>query len=216
MARKIKCWSRTNKHNARYVVCSGSKGQKRRRSKRLRKKKQRGGEVKPFIGESWTSSPATWPGVSGNDGVSNHYPLANNVAPLPVSTTQEGGGLKCWSKKNKSNKRYVVCSGSKGQKRSSKRLRKKKQNGTRSKRLRKKKQKGGHKGGALAPQVLVNAGRSLLYNGQSLYNSALGVGGAHDPNPAVHPAMSKGMSLSMNTDRISDIYSSAEKTVGSI
>ena len=213
MARKIKCWSRTNKHNARYVVCSGSKGQKRRRSKRLRKKKQRGGEVKPFIGESWTSSPATWPGVGGNDGSSNHYPLANNVAPLPNSTTQEGGGLKCWSKKNKSNKRYVVCSGSKWRKRRSKRLRKKKQKRARSKR---KRQKGGQKGAPLAPQFLVNAGRSLLYGGESAYNSVRGVGSPQNPNPAVQPAMTKGMVPSINTDRISDIYSSAEKTVGAI
>ena len=204
MARKIRCWSRKNKQNARYVVCSGSKGQKKlRRSKRLRRKKQKGGEVKAFVGESWSSSPSTWPGVAGKDGVTNHYALAKSVMPLPASSSQSGGALRCWSRKNKSNKRYVVCSGSKGQKR------------RRSKRLRKK-QKGGQKGAPLAPQVLVNAGRSLLYGGESVYNSVRGVGSPQDPNPTIQPAMSKGVTPSMNTDRISDIYSSAQKSVGAI
>lgn len=204
MARKIRCWSRKNKQNARYVVCSGSKGQKKlRRSKRLRRKKQKGGEVKAFVGESWSSSPSTWPGVGGKDGVTNHYALAKSVMPLPASSSQSGGALRCWSRKNKSNKRYVVCSGSKGQKR------------RRSKRLRKK-QKGGQKGAPLAPQVLVNAGRSLLYGGESVYNSVRGVGSPQDPNPTIQPAMSKGVTPSINTDRISDIYSSAQKSVGAI
>lgn len=204
MARKIRCWSRKNKQNARYVVCSGSKGQKKlRRSKRLRRKKQKGGEVKAFVGESWSSSPSTWPGVAGKDGVTNHYALAKSVMPLPASSSQSGGALRCWSRKNKSNKRYVVCSGSKGQKR------------RRSKRLRKK-QKGGQKGAPLAPQVLVNAGRSLLYGGESVYNSVRGVGSPQDPNPTIQPAMSKGVTPSINTDRISDIYSSAQKSVGAI
>ena len=204
MARKIRCWSRKNKQNARYVVCSGSKGQKKlRRSKRLRRKKQKGGEVKAFVGESWSSSPSTWPGVGGKDGVTNHYALAKSVMPLPASSSQSGGALRCWSRKNKSNKRYVVCSGSKGQKR------------RRSKRLRKK-QKGGQKGAPLAPQVLVNAGRSLLYGGESVYNSVRGVGSPQDPNPTIQPAMSGGVTASMNTDRISDIYSSAQKSVGAI
>ena len=192
MARKTKCWSRTNKQNARYVVCSGSKGQKRRRSQRLRKKKQKGGEVKPFVGESWTSSPASWPGVGGKDGVTNHYPLANNIVPLAVSTTQEGGGLKCWSRTNKTNKRYVVCSGSKGHKRSGSKRKNKKLKRTRSKRKRqkrarskRKRQKGGQKGAPLAPQFLVNAGRSLLYGGESAYNSVRGVGSPQNPNPVV-------------------------------
>jgi hypothetical protein len=244
MARKIKCWSRKNKQNARYVVCSGSKGQRKlRRSKRLRKK-QKGGEVKAFVGESWSSNPASWPGVAGKDGVTNHYALAKNVMPLPKSTSQSGGALKCWSRKNKQDKRYVVCSGSKGQKRRrSKRLRKKQKGGRglkcwsrknkqdkryvvctgskgqrklrRSKRLRKK-QKGGQKGAPLAPQVLVNAGRSLVYGGESVYNSVRGVGSPQDPNPTVQPAMTKGVTPSINTDRISDIYSSAEKSVGAI
>ena len=243
MARKIRCWSRKNKQNARYVVCSGSKGQKKlRRSKRLRRKKQKGGEVKAFVGESWSSSPSTWPGVGGKDGVTNHYALAKSVTPLPASSSQSGGALRCWSRKNKSNKRYVVCSGSKGQKRrKSKRLRKKQKGGglrcwsrknksnkryvvcsgskgqkrRRSKRLRKK-QKGGQKGAPLAPQVLVNAGRSLLYGGESVYNSVRGVGSPQDPNPTIQPAMSKGVTPSINTDRISDIYSSAQKSVGAI
>ena len=204
MARKIRCWSRKNKQNARYVVCSGSKGQKKlRRSKRLRRKKQKGGEVKAFVGSSWSSSPSTWPGVAGKDGVTNHYALAKSVMPLPASSSQSGGALRCWSRKNKSNKRYVVCSGSKGQKH------------RRSKRLRKK-QKGGQKGAPLAPQVLVNAGRSLLYGGESVYNSVRGVGAPQDPNPTIQPAMSGGVIASMNTDRISDIYSSAQKSVGAI
>ena len=243
MARNIKCWSRKNKQNKRYVVCSGSKGQRKlRRSKRLRKK-QKGGEVKAFVGESWSSNPASWPGVAGTDGVTNHYALAKNVMPLPKSTSQSGGALKCWSRKNKQDKRYVVCSGSKGQKRRrSKRLRKKQKGGRglkcwsrknkqdkryvvcsgskgqkrrRSKRLRKK-QKGGQKGAPLAPQVLVNAGRSLVYGGESVYNSVRGVGSPQDPNPTVQPAMTKGVTPSINTDRISDIYSSAEKSVGAI
>ena len=215
MARKIRCLSRKKKQNTRYVVCSGNKGQKKlRRSKRLRKK-QKGGEVKAFVGESWSSSPSNWPGVAGKDGVTNHYALAENVMPLPASTSQSGGALRCWSRKNKSNKHYTVCSGSKGQKRRrSNRLRKKSQK-RRSNRLRKK-QKGGQKGAPLAPQVLVNAGRSLLYGGESVYNSVLGVGAPQDPNPTIHPAMSKGVTASINTDRISDIYSSAQNSVGAI
>ena len=39
---KLRCWSRKNKQQKRYVVCTGSKGQTKRRSKRLRKK-QKGG-----------------------------------------------------------------------------------------------------------------------------------------------------------------------------
>ena len=43
-----------------------------------------------------------------------------------------------------------------------------------------------------------------------MYNSVRGVGST-SPNPTVQPAMTKGVTPSINTDRISDIYSSAEK-----
>ena len=48
-AGKIKCWSKKTKQNKRYVVCSGSKGQKKRRSRRLRNKKQKGGTLSYFM-----------------------------------------------------------------------------------------------------------------------------------------------------------------------
>jgi len=39
--KNIKCWRRTTKSGGRYTVCSGSKGQKKRRSKRIRSQKKR-------------------------------------------------------------------------------------------------------------------------------------------------------------------------------
>ena len=44
--RRVRCWSRRNKEAQRYVVCSGSRGQKSMRYKRkLRSRKQTGGVV---------------------------------------------------------------------------------------------------------------------------------------------------------------------------
>ena len=37
--RKIKCWSRKNKAGSKYVVCSGSKGQRKSRRKSTKKRK---------------------------------------------------------------------------------------------------------------------------------------------------------------------------------
>lgn len=39
--RSLKCWRRTKKSGGKYTVCSGSKGQKKRRSKRIRSQKRK-------------------------------------------------------------------------------------------------------------------------------------------------------------------------------
>ena len=205
MARKLRCWTRKASNKKNYVVCSGSKGQKRRRSKRINKKRKQRGGVKPFVGGPWTSSPSTWPGAAGVDGMTNHFALAKNVMPLPVSTSQTGGKkLRCWTRKANNKKNYVVCSGSKGQKR------------RKSKRLRKRSRQRGGKGTTLMPQSLVNAGRAIEYQAQSIFNGFRGLPAPVNPNPDVQPAMEKSAKANFNTDKISNIYNSAQKQVGAI
>ena len=204
MTRKLKCWTRKASNKKNYVVCSGSKGQKRRKSKRLRNKRQRGGKVTTFVGSPWTSNPSTWPGAAGIAGTTNYYSLAKNNMPFPEPSSQSGGRkLRCWTRKASNKKNYVVCSGSKGQKR------------RKSKRLRNKRQRGG-KGTTLLPQSLVNAGRAIQFQTQSLYNGFRGLPAPVNPNPDVQPAMEKSAKTSFNTDKISTIYNSAQKQVGAI
>jgi len=211
MGKQLQCWSRKGKKGS-YVVCTGSRGQARR-SKRLRKKarsksnKQRGG-MSPFVGGNWSSQPATWPGVGGVDGVTNHYKLNENVVPLPASSSQTGGKkLKCWSRKSKKGS-YVVCTGSRGQVRRSKRLRKKK-------RSKSKKQRGGNKGAPLS-QTLVNMGRSLSYGGESLFNGVQGYNAPVNPSPENQSALFQDNGPDMNHSKISDIYTQAQNQVGAL
>ena len=124
------------------------------------------------------------------------------------------GKIRCWSKVNKSKKRYVVCTGSKGQKkrRRSKRLRKRggskkircwsRQNkskkryvvctgskGQKRRRKSKRLRKRGGKRNTLLPQSLVNTGRDVEFNLGEVYNGFQGVPPPVNPSPTYQPAL---------------------------
>jgi hypothetical protein len=118
-----------------------------------------------------------------------------------------GKKLKCWSRKSKKGS-YVVCTGSRGQVRRSKRLRKKK-------RAKSKKQRGGNKGAPLS-QTLVNMGRSLSYGGETLFNGVQGYNAPVNPSPENQSALLRDGHPVMNTERVSEIYAQAQNQVGAL
>ena len=129
-------------------------------SVRRRYRRQRGGgcgcssspKIEPteaFVGNAWTSSPATWPGVAGVDGVTNHYAPNQSVvdppAPARYFLSPDGGRAVGGGRRRR---RY---------RRLSRRLRKggRKQHTNRRRRSRRR-----QRGGAIF-QDLTNLGRSV-------------------------------------------------------
>lgn len=89
--------------------------------------------------------------------------------------------IRCWSKQTKAKKRYVVCTGSRGQKKTKRKTKRKRK----SKRLRK---KGGRRY-TLLPQGLVNTGRDVQFGLESVYNGFQGYPSPVNPSPTFQPAL---------------------------
>ena len=109
-----------------------------------------------FVGAPWTGSISNWPGVGGQDGVTNHFSL-NKYIPYDPQTQvmQERAGSLFLGK-------YIGG----GKKKSNK-----------SKKMSKK------RGGGLIPQDLVNFGRTFNYGLGSAYNAINGYQQPVNPLP---------------------------------
>ena len=112
-----------------------------------------------FVGAPWTGSISNWPGVGGQDGVTNHFSL-NKYIPYDPQTQvmQERAGSLFLGEytggsKKKSNK---------------------------SKKMTKMSKK---RGGGLIPQDLVNFGRTFTYGLGSAYNAVNGYSQPVNPLP---------------------------------
>ena len=106
-----------------------------------------------FVGANWKGDISNWPGVAGQDGVTNHYAL-NKYIPYDPQTQvmQERAGSLFLGK-------YIG-----GGKNKSKKMTKK-------------------RGGGLIPQDLVNFGRTFTYGLGSAYNAVNGYQQPVNPLP---------------------------------
>ncbi len=118
--------------------------------------------------------------------------------PRAAKKTRRKRKVKCWSRRTKQNKHYVVCSGSRGQKR------------RRSRRLRK--QRGGL-GSSLFPQELVNTGRNISFNIESGYNAALGKNPPVNPDPAIQPINNSNNLVNYRNSDFPKYYNLSQKKV---
>jgi hypothetical protein len=112
-----------------------------------------------FVGAPWTGSISNWPGVGGQDGVTNHFSLNKYVPFDPVAgVMQERAGSLFLGE---------YTGGSKKKSKKSKKMSK----------MSKK------RGGGLIPQDLVNFGRTFTYGLGSAYNSINGYQQPVNPLP---------------------------------
>jgi len=119
-----------------------------------------------LVGAPWTPEISGWPGVAGQDGVTNNYSM-NNYKPFdpqtqvmseragPLFLGEYTGGKRSGSKRSGSKRR-----------------------GSKRRRGRK-----GKKGGGIIPQDLVNFGRTFTYGLGSAYNSINGYAAPVSPLP---------------------------------
>lgn len=109
-----------------------------------------------FVGAPWTGSISNWPGVAGQDGVTNHFAMNKYVPFDPVAgVMQERAGSLFLGE---------YTGGSKKKSNKSKRMSKK-------------------RGGGLIPQDLVNFGRTFTYGLGSAYNAINGYQQPVNPLP---------------------------------
>lgn len=190
----------------------GKKTSKRSVSRRYRR--QTGGgcgcntspKIEPteaFVGDAWTPSPATWPGVAGVEGVTNHYAPNKSVvdppAPARYFLSPDGGRAVGGGRR----RRY---------RRLSRRLRK---GGRKQRRSRRRRSRRGQRGGAIF-QDLTNLGRSVEYGVKSVAAGFAGERPPVNPSPLEQPIGADEKLLTSKLPNVPKIYRTANESVAKI